>query len=839
LSDNPIITAIIPVRLSTDRLYDEPERIARIIATLPASYVPLIVDYGTPEERAGELSDLARATGTKLVRVETGEEAFSVGHARDIGTQHAATPLILYHDIDFLMSPRSYERVLEEARLRGMSDNAYAFFALPGAYLTEDFTRQYLALFAKGDAAFGDTLLHDGVLRRDKSIYENHTYAISAIVASRYHLLAIGGHDKSFVGHGAEDFELLHRLASYTPRGPKTLNYYHNAMRNSIQKYEGFRAYFALYGIDVFQRGLQVAHLWHPRRQDANYIAPKTDNQNRVSEVMADYDAGRSWLQPLEDANSCERTLFLMKEENTPPVRALRHIFPALGHYKLRREADFPNIDALLQTMDEEGFTRIFFLNPYGNPHRLALYLGVKAAGRRFIVWDRGGLNTSWFFDPNGFLAESSSYGVDQWDKPLDPHKAQKVQEWLEEHRTGATLEANGERVGAEVLRGRLNLGDRKIVFAALQRPNDTATVHFAGACGDAEGFNTWLSYLAETLNPAEYAIVAKKHPLEEAKPDIFNVEFVDGQTHVMDLIDLAECVVVINSGVGLLALSQGKPVICCGEAYYAQLGLATSVSSQEALVAAVRSPPRPDDEKRLRFFNYLIHEFYSFGKAKYVARKIQKPGLNRQVRDIRFSVVRGLTPNEIRLGRPAKRVRTDAPLYYAYGGKKAVEFATTSLKDIVEGARLARANAQYDEAIRLFELAREREPTKEEFSRQIRELGVQRYGGHLEQVMCTPLSSMKKLAGDAFAAGDYVRAAQIFEQLRLREPQNTRHLRCLAECYLLCDSRKQAEQNLEAALSLSPGNTSIQRRLEEIRLPWWKRPFKKSKPFEVIKGAG
>jgi thioredoxin-like negative regulator of GroEL len=107
-----------------------------------------------------------------------------------------------------------------------------------------------------------------------------------------------------------------------------------------------------------------------------------------------------------------------------------------------------------------------------------------------------------------------------------------------------------------------------------------------------------------------------------------------------------------------------------------------------------------------------------------------------------------------------------------------------------------------------------------------------------LEQMMCIPLASMKKFAREAFAQEDYARAAQLFEQLRLREPHNARHLRCLAECYLLCESRKQAEQCLEAALLLSPGNKSILRRLKEIRLPWWKRPFKETKPFEVIKAA-
>lgn len=393
MSYNPVITAVIPVRLSTDRLYDEPERIARIVATLPPGFVPLVVDYGTAEERAGELRDLAAATGTKLVRVETGDQPFSVGHARDIGTQHAETPLVLYHDIDFLLSPHGYERVLEEARLRGMPENAFTFFALPGVYLTEDFTRRYLDLFARGEAAFADTLAHDGVMRRDKSVYENHTYAISAIVASRYHLLAIGGHDKSFVGHGAEDFELMHRLVSYAPRGPKTLNYYRNTMNNSIRRYEGFRAYFALYGIELFQRGLQIAHLWHPRREDTSYIAPKTHNQERVSQVMADYDAGKSWVPPLVDPHSPENTLVLVKEETAPSIQALRHAFPAFGRYDIRRETAFSDAGALVQAMDEAGFTRAFFLNPYGNAHRLSLYKGLRAAGRRFIVWDRGGLN--------------------------------------------------------------------------------------------------------------------------------------------------------------------------------------------------------------------------------------------------------------------------------------------------------------------------------------------------------------------------------------------------------------------------------------------------------------
>lgn len=832
MSENPVITAVIPVRLSTDRLYDEPERIARIIATLPRSYVPLIVDYGTGAERAGELQSLAASTGTRLVRVETGDQPFSVGHARDIGTLHAETPLILYHDIDFLLSPRSYERVLEEARLRGMPDNAYAFFALPGVYLTEDFTQRYLTLFAEGDASFADVLLHDGVMRRDKSVYENHTYAISAIVASRYHLLAIGGHDKSFVGHGAEDFELLHRLASYAPRGPKTLNYYRNTMNNSIQRYEGFRAYFALYGIDVFQRGLQMAHLWHPRREDASYMAPRHDNQERVSKIMADYDAGRSWVPPLEDIHSAERTLVLVKDETAPAVRALRHVFPAFGRHEIRREGDFTDADVLLRAMDEVGFSRVFFLNPYGNAHRLALYRGVKEAGRRFVVWDRGGLTDSWFFDTRGFLAESASYSPERWDKPLEEKDRAAVLEWLEAQRDGETLEENGERVGGEVLRARLDIGNRKVVFAALQRPKDTATLHFAGPCGDANGFNRWLTHLAASLDPEGYVVLAKKHPLEAETPDIPGVVFVDGGTHIQDLIEIANVVAVINSGVGLIALGCGKPVVCCGDAYYAHSGLARAVASPEELVTAVREAIAPDDEKRLRFFHYLTREFYSFGKSKYVNPRNKNAGGTRLASRIHFSVLRGLTGKPVELGSPPSRVKTRAPLYYSYGGAPSVKMASTPFKKILENARDARRRGDYAEAIDLFGIAQAREPENQNTHRSLLTTSVQRYGGLLEEMMRASVGRMREKAEIAFQRRDYVGASQLFNMLRYREPENPHHLCCLAECYIQDGAREHAIWCLRKARALKPGDKAIIRRLKDLQEPWWKRWFRKQQPF-------
>lgn len=896
MSDNPLITAVIPVRLSTDRLYDEPERIARIIATLPRGYVPLIVDYGTPEERAGELRDLAVATGTRLVRVETGEEPFSVGHARDIGTQHAETPLILYHDIDFLMSPRSYERVLEETRLRGMPDNAYTFFALPGAYMTEDFTRRYLELFSRGEAAFADTLLHDGVMRDDKSVYQNHTYAISAIVASRYHLLAIGGHDKSFVGHGAEDFELLHRLASYGPKAPRTGNYYLNTRRNAILRYEGFRAYFALYGIDVFQRGLQMAHLWHPQREDASYVTPMTENQERVSGIMEAYDTGVSWLFPMEDLHSPEKTLILANKD-APELRALRHAFPTFGRYRIRREGDFADSAQLIRALDEEGFTRVLFLDPYGDDHRCFLYRGLKAAGRRLAAWGQGGLPNSWFFDREGFRADSSSYEATHWDRPLDEDERRRTLDWLADNNPASV---GSDEAAGSTLADRLMLNGRQMVLVDMQNLDDGAACAFAGPCGNVNTFTDWVAHLAQALDPQTYRVVAK-HASSIAAPDIAPVLFVGEDEPTADLIDLAASVVVLNSDLGLAALAKGKSVICCGKAFYGQPGLARAVSERNELVAAVKEASLPDEDGRLRFLRYLIEDFYSFGVSD---RGLSSEG--EPARRILFSIIRGLTEAPIVLGAVPKSVSLKAPLYFSFGGRDAVQEETKAINTFIRMGSAACEKGDYDEALRMFAIANRRQPANRNLSRAMAEMGkgahvsgrrdeaarlfetarrwvpddrsaarmlidlakaaratgdyeeadhlfeiayrwvpedrnlhkllletgVQRHGGPFADWMILPSSQLSEKARTAFATGDYREATQLFEVLRTREPNEVEHLRCLAECYLKRGAKNLALECLDEALKRLPKNKRLQRRRRDVTLPQWLRRFFPGKPF-------
>lgn len=786
-----LITAIVPVRLSKDRLYDEVERIERIINTLPAPYTVLIVDYGTDVLRAHELRTLAERYDVERVRVETGDEPFSVGAARDIGTQYAKTPLVMYHDIDFLMSRESYMKVVAECRLRGMPDNAYNFFALPGAYLTEDFTRTYLGLLEADDGQYADMLVHDGLMRADKTVYDTNTFAISAIVASRFHLLAIGGHDKSFTGHGAEDFELMHRLTSYYMKGPRPKNYYKNTRNNAILEFEGFRAYYALYGIELFQRGLVIAHLWHPRRKDVGYVG--TPNQNRVSKMMEDYDKGSSFLMPMFDETSNERTLVLVNP-GSRSARALRQVYPALGSYRVVPETSFTEPEQLVSFMDDEGFTRVLFLNPYGNEQRLSLYRGIKAAGKRFIAFDRGAYNDSWFLDTGGFLGESCSYLPEHWDKPISESDRETLNAWMTSLRSSdQTLEKNGSRMGQAQLRERLKVGDRKILFVALQRPSDTATIYFSGPCHDAYTFNTWVSELVAKVDPRKYAVVVKKHPLESARPNLENVYFASDDAHVDDLIQVADKVVVINSGVGLIALTHGKPVICCGQSFYCHPGLAWQARDKKELVALAQSDLAPDAETCARFVKYLTQDFYSFGQSTYAPSN--QNGGNRIVEKIIFSDIRGVTPQPIKLGTIPKGINLDAPIFYSFGGREAIKNAKpTAVAALAVAAPVVK-----------------RAPVLP--------------GNALE---------LMRMGSKAFYSKDYPAAAQHFERACAVNKANPGYLRSAAEAMYKTGQVQKALVMLDQALSLSSGNKSIVRRKKEMQRSRLMRRILGERPFPI-----
>lgn len=340
------------------------------------------------------------------------------------------------------------------------------------------------------------------------------------------------------------------------------------------------------------------------------------------------------------------RTLALGKPDSAF-FRTIRRVLPAFGEVEFRSEYSLIRPASLVRAVERGGFERVLMANPYGNRRRLACYDALHQAGVVVIASDRGALPGSWFFD-RGFNADSPTYRPDAWDHPLPAGESERVRRYMRELREAdATLESQGDRAGEEALRSRLGVGDAKVLFVPLQRPGDTVVRYFAGDAGSMDGFVDRLRDISLRLSVAEgtnWKLVVKRHPLEREVPAGLGDAIVEApaDTHVHDLLELADATLALNSGVGLLSLIFDKPTFHAGEAFYGGPGLASPLPDLESFVRRIDEASPPDAEKVERFVFHLLERVYSFGAFDSVEVEDQRSGARRRVtRDIRFESLR------------------------------------------------------------------------------------------------------------------------------------------------------------------------------------------------------
>lgn len=288
---------IIPIRAKSVA-QRELHRLERLLLTIPAGYEALIVDDGSPrsvrkwiEAFVGNMATSSRPV--RSLHLKTRFQHFSLARARNEGAKAAASPVVAFHDVDFLAAPAVYRRLLSHIESRELASRPEHFFCVPVAFLSDEGTQEFLHAFHQSEEAW---------CFREKCNLPEHlmhflVQGSSCIVTNRDDLLAMGGHDEGFKGHGAEDFELLHRLSSRYPIAPRPPEYTRNMGSGVITEYRGFRAYFALYGEECRAQGCTLVHLWHPKRKGFGYYRHK-QNFGRLAQVMQrDEPAGTATRQ--------------------------------------------------------------------------------------------------------------------------------------------------------------------------------------------------------------------------------------------------------------------------------------------------------------------------------------------------------------------------------------------------------------------------------------------------------------------------------------------------------------------------------------------------------------
>jgi len=336
--------------------------------------------------------------------------------------------------------------------------------------------------------------------------------------------------------------------------------------------------------------------------------------------------------------------LLCLGDEKALFFKSISHV---ISKYKLvyKNEKYFKTYKDLEIFYKNNMINYILMPNPYGNEKRYSLYKAIKEKKEiKYLASDRGALPNSWFFDLNGFNADSESYDSKYWDKPLSTEKEQKVIEYIK-NETGSdvALELQGARLGADSLRKKLNIvKNKKVLFVPLQRPSDTVIKYFSGNVEDMEHFLKNIVEIQEKLKE-DWVVIVKKHPLESIRLYEDKLIYVEDDTHFKDLIELCDAVMLINSGVGVTAMMYQKPVVHFGKAFYSNESINKEVKTVDEAILHLNNIFKIDFEKVKRFISYLTEEFYSFGEF-ITEERIEKDGSKRTItKKIDFFQINGL----------------------------------------------------------------------------------------------------------------------------------------------------------------------------------------------------
>ena len=333
-------------------------------------------------------------------------------------------------------------------------------------------------------------------LNGDKESVQLLAPSTSFLVVDRLHYLSLGGHSLEFAGHGFEDFEFHHRLATEANRFHRPEDYYRDYGDWEMPEYRGFRSLFSLAGREALYANLIAIHLWHPRPRASGFYRARAENQVRLSEVMRAFDSRSTRPSPLVASEVHDTKFLFFGHAGSSKAETLRDVFPLLGapfyvdDETLSSSGQFFDARRCGESLDKHGISRVLFPNPYRNTVRRDLYQWCRAEKFPYVVFERGALPNSWFFDAQGFNADSGSYSRCHWDRVLSKCERDEVQGYIDWCLAGhETLEKQGDRLGAEALARRLGVVGKKVLFVPLQRPSDTVTVHMAGAAGGVSKF--------------------------------------------------------------------------------------------------------------------------------------------------------------------------------------------------------------------------------------------------------------------------------------------------------------------------------------------------------------
>jgi len=268
------LSVLIPLRTNDFAFYRA--RLALRAALNLDGVETIIVDDGSPQSVAAEISDFCTALDFQYLRLETGNQPFSLARSRNAGLRAASSPSVYMDDADLIYRCDFFQAVVEQ--MNGLAQTPFNFLSAPAVYLTAGASEK---VFADGclDESYLQVvhalLLEDPKGSPTNTVVDSYAPASGVIVLNRELALRIGGYDESFSGWGGEDRDFIFRLLCVNEKIglPARFNETKSWNLNDTLAFEGWRALHRLHGEFMARQGLYAVHLHHyklPWRESAS-----------------------------------------------------------------------------------------------------------------------------------------------------------------------------------------------------------------------------------------------------------------------------------------------------------------------------------------------------------------------------------------------------------------------------------------------------------------------------------------------------------------------------------------------------------------------------------------
>ncbi|MGY5322044.1 capsular polysaccharide export protein, LipB/KpsS family [Vreelandella aquamarina] len=778
LASDKKISVVIPLRVSVDR-GDAIERLKHPLLDkdFPEDLVEIVVvDDGSSDAHAQKIISSCKDAGYGYIGLDTELEYFSAARCRNIAASLLKSEFIFFQDVDLMPTHGFYNNLLNDIEIHDLNKCVNDFLMYGVVYLTDEASKEFKEASPQKKKSF-----FFEALDRESSKVEKISTCTSCVLMPRFSYLVRGGMYEDFNGWGYEDLEFETRIARLSKKFPLPPEWLRDiGSFSNIDTYVGWKSMLRLFGDLTWSKEGVLYHCHHKVDDNSKYKKKKIKNFELFQKYMRDFQSKGAEPEALPDLN-CGRTLlfrnnvFLMN----------RGVRPFWGEIFVEKEEGFHSDSEFLTYLKSNKIDRVVFFNPYASEKMLQLYKCCRSNNIAYIVAERGGLSNSFFYDSNGFLSDSKSYDPALWDVELDEIKRNEITSWIRDYKDSASeLEVQPDNADLSDLSKKLGVSGKKVIFVPLQRPDDTVIKYFSSNMKDYDSFIGQVQKLVEELDDA-WRVVYKKHPLEDKGFDLNGAVSAD-DCNIRDLICLSDAVVTFNSGTGLTSLLYEKPVYVFGDAYYASKGLAYKVNSYNEVLDSL-NVYTVNKESIIRFFHYLVFNFYSFGC--FHTKEVVMPETGS-----RMTATVGIDPISIKV--PAMGLSKEFNKNSIRYGFKSLMF--DRYKNVINGSVAIKSANQTSKA-------------------------AYRDSFHLS------FSNACKLYHEARyseAWSDIVKAIEL-------NPKDARAKRVAAEILVNLKKRREAANYLKQARRIAPNNFAIKRRYWCLKIPVLSF-FYHNKPFPV-----